>query len=148
MQKIPPTLKYVEDFTVKGFSARTKNSDEFNEKTAKIPSLWQQLYSSELDVNATIFGIYSDYASDANGLYTITVGATCNSESMACNAINIQKGNYLVFQGEGPMPITVIETWKQIWDYFAKESTYQRNFITDFEAYSGSDKVAIYIGIQ
>jgi hypothetical protein len=28
------------------------------------------------------------------------------------------------------------------------ESNYQRSFIRDFEAYSGSDKVAIYIGIK
>ena len=46
------------------------------------------------------------------------------------------------------MPSTVVETWKQIWDYFEVERNYQRNFISDFEAYSGSDKVAIYIGIK
>ncbi len=52
------------------------------------------------------------------------------------------------FTGTGPMPSTVVETWKQIWDYFETESEYQRSFISDFEAYSGSDKVAIYIGIE
>ena len=46
------------------------------------------------------------------------------------------------------MPSTVVETWKQIWNYFETESDYQRSFISDFEAYSSPDKVAIYIGIS
>ena len=46
------------------------------------------------------------------------------------------------------MPLAVVETWKQIWNYFAVDNQYQRNFISDFEAYSGSDEVAIYIGIK
>lgn len=45
---LQPTMKQVERFTVTGFSLRTQNSDEFNEKKAKLPSLWQQFYTSEL----------------------------------------------------------------------------------------------------
>lgn len=71
---IQPTMKQVESFTVTGFSVRTQNRDEFNEKTAKLPSLWQQFYTSELVTNANIFGVYSNYDSGANGLYTVTVG--------------------------------------------------------------------------
>ena len=148
MSSIPPTLKYVASFTVTGLNVRTQNSDEFNEKTAKLPSLWQQFYSSDLADNANIFEVYSDYESDANGLYTVTVGVTDDSKHTEFSSVEIQAGNYLVFQGTGPMPSTVVETWKQIWDYFEIESEYQRSFISDFEAYSGSDKVAIYIGIK
>jgi len=148
MSSQPPTLKYVEGFTVTGLSTKTQNTDEFNEKTAKLPSLWQQFYSSDLAANANIFEVYSDYESDANGFYTVTVGVTDDSELAEFGSVKIQAGNYLVFQGTGPMPSTVVETWKQIWDYFEAESNYQRSFISDFEAYSGSDKVAIYIGIK
>lgn len=59
MSSIPPTLKYVEGFTVMGLSTKTQNTDEFNEKTAKLPSLWQQFYSSNLAANANIFEVYS-----------------------------------------------------------------------------------------
>ena len=148
MSSIPPTLKYVEGFTVSGLSTKTQNTDEFNEKKAKLPSLWQQFYVSNLAANANIFGVYSDYESDANGLFTVTVGVSDDSKRAELGTVKIQAGNYLVFQGAGPMPSTVVETWKQIWDYFEVESNYQRNFISDFEAYSGSDKVAIYIGIK
>jgi predicted transcriptional regulator YdeE len=150
MSSIPPTLKYVEGFTVTGLSTKTQNIDEFNEKIAKLPSLWQQFYSSDLAANANIIEVYSDYESDANGLYTVTVGITDNSDRTGGEfaSVKIPPGNYLVFQGEGPMPATVVEIWKQIWDYFDAKSNYQRSFISDFEAYSGSDKVAIYIGIK
>ena len=150
MSSIPPTLKYVEGFTVIGLSTKTQNTDEFNEKTAKLPSLWQQFYSSDLAANANIFEVYSDYESDANGLYTVTVGITDNGNRTGTEFayVKIPAGNYLVFQGTGPMPATVVETWKKIWNYFETESNYQRSFISDFEAYSGSDKVALYIGVK
>ena len=148
MSSQPPSLKYIDGFMITGLSTKTQNTDEFNEKTAKLPSLWQQFYSSDLAANANIFEVYSDYESDANGFYTVTVGVTDDSELAEFGSVKIQAGNYLVFQGTGPMPSTVVETWKQIWDYFETESNYQRSFISDFEAYSDSDKVAIYIGIK
>ena len=145
---IQPTMKQVENFTVTGFSVRTQNSDEYNEKPAKLPSLWQQFYTSELANNANIFGVYSNYDSDANGPYTVTVGVKSNHEQTQLNSVTIQAGKYLVFQGTGPMPATVVETWKQVWAFFEANTEYQRNFISDFEAYSDSDQVAIYIGLE
>lgn len=147
MSSIPPTLKYVEGFTIIGLSTKTQNIDEFNEKTAKLPSLWQQFFSSDLAANTNIFEVYSDYESDATGVYTVTVGVTDDGKRTEFSSVKIPTGNYLVFQGEGPMPSAVVETWKQIWDYFDAKSNYQRSFISDFEAYSCPDKVSIYIGI-
>jgi predicted transcriptional regulator YdeE len=98
--------------------------------------------------NTTIFGVYSDYESNANGLYNVTVGTANDNQSADLSAVKINSGNYLIFQGKGAMPLTVIDTWKRVWSYFADESTHQRCFITDFEAYSNSDEVAIYIGVE
>lgn len=148
MSSIPPTLKHVERFTVTGLQVRTQNTDEFNETTAKLPGLWQQFYSSDLAVNANIFEIYSAYESDANGLYTVTIGVTDDSKRSEFSSVEIQAGDYLIFHATGPMPSTVVDTWKTIWDYFETKSGYQRSFISDFEAYNGSDEVSIYIGIK
>ncbi|MBA2650353.1 MAG: effector binding domain-containing protein [Legionella sp.] len=145
---IQPTVKKVESFIVTGFSVRTQNSDEFNDKMAKLPRLWQQFYTSELTTNANIFGVYSNYDSDANGPYTVTVGVTSHHAHAQLSSVTIQAGNYLVFQGTGPMPTIVVETWKRVWEFFEKNTKYLRNFISDFEAYSGSDKVEIYIGLE
>lgn len=148
MQFKPPILKYVEGFMITGLSTRTQNCDEFNEQTAKLPKLWQQFYASELATNTNIFGVYSDYESDANGLYTVTAGVASDDLPAQFNSVKIQTGDYLIFQDAGPMPSTVIATWKRVWDYFEKENKYQRNFISDFEAYNNPDEVAIYIGIK
>jgi predicted transcriptional regulator YdeE len=145
---IQPIVKQVESFTVTGFSVRTQNRDEFNEKTAKLPNLWQQFYTSELATNANIFGVYSNYDSDANGPYTVTVGVKSNHAQTQLSSVTIQAGNYLIFQGTGPMPAVVVETWKRVWEFFETNTDYRRNFISDFEAYSGSDQIAIYIGLE
>ena len=148
MPVIHPTMKHIDSFTVTGLTVRTKNSDEFNQETAKLPNLWEQFYVNNPTPNTTIFGVYSDYESDANGFYNVTVGATNDNQSAELNAVKINSGNYLVFQTKGPMPQAVIETWERIWDYFTEESAHQRCFMTDFEAYSNGDEVAIYIGVK
>ena len=148
MQSIQPVLKHVENFRVIGLNTRTQNSDEFNEKTAKLPNLWQQFASTDLAKQTAIFGVYSDYEFDQNGLYTVTVGIASDDRKDQFNSVDIQTGNYLIFQSKGPLPATVIATWQRIWNYFETEKKYRRNFISDFEAYIGPDEVAIYIGIM
>lgn len=145
---IVPIVKYVEGFIVTGHSVRTKNKDEFDEKTAKIPSLWQKFYTNALVNNANIYGVYSNYESDANGPYTLTVGVESDPAQTQLSSVTIQAGHYLVFQNTGPMPATVIETWKQIWTFFETNTAYRRDFISDFEVYDGSDQVTIYIGLE
>jgi len=148
MLAIHPIMRHVDSFTVTGLTVRTQNSDEFNQETATLPNLWQQFYASNPTPNTTIFGVYSDYESDANGLYNVTVGTANDNQRAELSAVKINSGNYLIFQGKGAMPLTVIETWKHVWRYFAEKSAHQRCFMTDFEAYSNSDEVAIYIGVK
>ena len=119
---IQPIVKQVESFIVTGLSVRTQNSDEFNEKMARLPSLWQQFYTSELSTNTNIFGVYSNYDSGANGPYTVTVGVKSDHAQAQLSSVTIQAGNYLVFQGTGPMPTTVVETWKRVWELFEKNT--------------------------
>lgn len=145
---ISPTVRQVESFIVTGFSVRTQNKDEFNEKTAKLPNLWQQFYASRLATNANIYGVYSSYDSDANGFYTVTAGVESTDVQTESSAVTIQAGNYLIFQDTGPMPAIVVETWKRVWKFFEKNTKYRRNFISDFEAYSSSFQVEIYIGLE
>lgn len=148
MPPILPSLKQVKGFRVTGLSTRTQNRDEFGEETAKLPNLWQQVHSSGLAANATLVAVYSDYESDANGLYTVTVGIPADDAPAQLNSVAIAPGDYFVFQGKGPMPATVVETWQRIWRYFEHTPEYQRSFISDFEAYKGSDEVTIYIGVK
>ena len=64
------------------------------------------------------------------------------------NSDELNAGHYLVFQGVGPMPLAVIETWQRIWNYFTTNDEYQRRYLSDFEIYNAPDEVTIYIGIN
>ena len=148
-----PTLTHIDSFIVSGVSVRTKNSDEFNQATAKLPDLWNRFYTTmlaDLQPGSPIYGVYSDYESDANGLYTVTAGLILNNQftTKTPDAIKIQSGNYLVFQSKGAMPQAVIDAWKNVWNYFDSKPTHQRQFISDVETYSGSDEVALHIGVK
>ncbi|WP_133131125.1 GyrI-like domain-containing protein [Legionella yabuuchiae] len=143
-----PIVKYVDSFTVTGLSVRTQNSIEFDETMAKLPKLWQKFNSSNPTIDKTVFGVYSDYETDVNGFYTVTAGIASANEVKELSSVKITSGNYLIFRGEGEMPKAIIDTWKTVWNYFTADSPYKRSFMTDFEAYSNGDEVAIYIGIK
>lgn len=145
---IMPAMKRVNGFSVSGVSVRTKNRDEGDVQTAKLPGLWQQFYAGTPSTKATVFGVYSDYESDVNGFYTVTAGVlSCHSQT-EFSTVSIQPGHYLVFHGAGPMPVAVVQTWTLVWEFFEKNRQYHRSYISDFEAYSGSNQVAVYIGLR
>ncbi|WP_454782334.1 GyrI-like domain-containing protein [Legionella sp. WA2022007384] len=152
MKQITPQLINLQAFTVIGLSARTKNSDEFNPQTAKLPELWQRFFTSKISTQSDvpIYGVYSDYESDCNGFYTVTAGVKLNDLTIKnnFNSISVNKGNYLVFKNSGSMPQAIIETWQAIWLYFENQSTVLRAYETDFEIYMGQEQCAIYIGIK
>lgn len=114
---IEPVKKEIASFIVKGFSVRTKNQDEMNPKTAKLPALWQQFFASELANTTSIFGVYSDYESNEDGFYTVTAGVSRETNNDNLNAVTVLSGPYLVFEAKGPMPETVINVWKSIWEF-------------------------------
>lgn len=166
MQMLPPVPDplpvQVPAFEVAGISVRTCNSDELDPAAARIGGLWDRFFSQSWERNlpaagqdGRIFGVYSAYESNAHGAFDVTAGVAAlppctggvGNTPDAVRVIPIQAGSYLVFSGEGPMPQMVIDTWGQIWRYFADNPQVQRRFETDFEAYSGPDQVAIHIGI-
>lgn len=148
MSLAQPILKYVDSFTVTGFSARTQNSIEFDEQTAQLPKLWQKFNSNNPAINETVFGVYWDYESDVNGFYTVTAGVASENEKHELISVKINSGNYLIFRGKGELPKAIIDTWTTVWNYFTEDNSYKRAFMTDFEVYSNDDEVAIYIGIE
>lgn len=148
MSLAQPRVEYVNRFTVTGFSVRTQNSIEFDKNKAKLPGFWQEFNVNHPKIDETVFGVYSEYESDTNGLYTVTAGFVRQYDNQALSSVSINPGKYLVFEGKGVMPEVVIDTWQAVWNYFTADSPYKRCFMTDFEAYRHGDEVAIYIGIE
>ncbi|MEA2048102.1 MAG: GyrI-like domain-containing protein [Campylobacterota bacterium] len=136
--------------TIYGLQTRTKNSDEMNPATGKIAPLWNRLYSEILPTLAEgtpLYGVYSNYESDAFGAFDVLVGSEVCDETL--DSVTLQEGRYLKFPVKGEMPAAIIDTWKQVWAYFEDPSIDERRaYETDFERYTSMDEAEIYIGVH
>lgn len=127
-----------------------------NPETAKIPGLWERFWADDgLAVlnalpDSSAYGVYANYESDANGLFDVTAGFQVSSraESGTFETVEVPSGDYLVFEGKGPMPKVVVNTWGEVWEYFERYPDVKRAFTTDFEVYREQERVAIYVAVE
>lgn len=157
-----PKIIKREAFQIIGISTKTSNANELTAQ-AKIPQLWQDFYEknivdqlSKLD-NQNVYGLYSDYETDVNGNYAITIGVEAskmNDASPEWVIKTIPAAKYLVFTShKGEMPEIVIQTWQEIWAWFAN-SKVERTYTGDFELYDErcanpqEAQVEVYIAIK
>ena len=158
-----PRIVQLEGFEVVGISACTNNAAESGPEGA-IPKLWQRaLQDHVLDgipgkAAPGLYAVYTDYASDANGDYTLVIGAKVASGTQAPGNMvtkNIPTGRYAVFTSQrGPMAKVVVEAWIRIWNYYHSPGNGERAYRADFELYderatdATNAQVDIYIGIK
>ena len=142
----------IKKLMIAGISEVTNNETELSEESGKIAALWENyfekdIYKKTFDKSNSdfMYGVYSDYESDVNGNYKITVGVEVTK---AKNAIVIEDKKYLIFSKKGELPLVVVELWEEIWDYFEKNSEYERAFEVDFEKYAKEDEIEIYVSIK
>ena len=142
----------VKKLMISGISVVTNNEFEMSEENGKIAALWEEYFDKDVykktfdKANSDfMYGVYSDYESDVTGNYKITVGVEVTK---AKNAIVIEDKKYLVFTKKGELPMVVVELWEEIWDYFEKNSDYERSFEVDFEKYAKEDEIEIYVSIK
>ena len=96
-----------------------------------------------------LYGVYSNYESDAMGLFDVLVGAEEVKQRDGMASVILDEGKYLCFTAKGELPQSVIETWGEIWAYFSDENCKDvRVYKTDFEKYISRDEAEIYIGIK
>jgi predicted transcriptional regulator YdeE len=134
----------IEGFAVSGSSVRTNNLLEAG-SSGKILGLWERFYTTNPQPTERVYGVYSNYESDASGDFTVTVGVAGDRTNIS---IGIESGNYLAFPVNGTLPAAIIAGWKTIWEHFSQEHSYIRSYQTDFEEYSGIEAATIYIGIE
>ena len=69
-------LRIVSGKTISGISARTNNTVEMSSE-GKIPALWQT-FDENIPVDykngERVFGVYFNYESDHNGMFTVLAG--------------------------------------------------------------------------
>ena len=142
----------VKKLMVSGISTVTNNEFEMSEENGKIAQLWEEYFANDVykktfdKANSDfMYGVYSDYETTDEGNYKITVGVEVTKPK---NAIVIEDKKYLVFKKQGELPMVVVELWQEIWDYFGKNSDYERAFTVDFEKYAKEDEIEIYVAIK
>ncbi|MBP5125311.1 GyrI-like domain-containing protein [Pseudomonas protegens] len=148
-------LREVLPFSVAGLQVRTLNAAEQQADSARIGPMWQRFYVEGLfdkisprQADSFVYGVYSNYESDASGHFDVTAGVALEGACADYPSVAVQGGDYLVFSAKGAMPDCVIQTWGLIWAYFQDNPQVRRAFATDFEVYTSTDSVAIYIGIE
>ncbi|MEP6507754.1 MAG: effector binding domain-containing protein [Gemmatimonadales bacterium] len=143
-----------------GVEVRTTNQEEMDPARAKIPGVWERIYRENLTdrisgqkESGIKLGAYTRYQGDANGPYSLIVGAEVGDvdnvpEGMAGIVVLAQE--YLIFTATGEMPKAVIDGWGAVWKYFAADTTLKRAFTTDFERYDDAKPgiVEIHIAVR
>lgn len=148
-------LKEVDSILASGITVRTCNRDEFDPASAKIGALWGEFFAKNLNENMPnmsehrqMVGVYSNYESDANGDFDVTAAMVVDAPNKDFATIELKAGRYLVFECEGEMPMAVIAGWGRVWQHFQNDTAQRRLYQTDYEAYLGPTRAAIYIGIE
>ncbi|MCP4970905.1 MAG: GyrI-like domain-containing protein [Arcobacter sp.] len=142
----------IKKLMLSGLSVNTNNENEMNPESNKISLLWED-YENKNVYNKTfnkankseMYGAYSDYESDVNGDYKVTVAVEVTKPK---NAIVIEEQRYLLFEKDGELPQVVVDCWNEIWDYFSNEPKYERAYKVDFEKYSKENGIEIFISIK
>lgn len=157
IETVKPQLVQRSEMLVMGVEVRTSGKREANPATAEIPKLWNHFLEEQLwlDIPDPIhpqirYGVYTDYTTDHLGEYAAIAATEVSSidnppESMV--GVAIPAGEYLVFTAVGVSSEAIIQTWQQIWDYFARGSHYQRAFTTDFECHD-PQQIKIHIAVR
>ncbi|GAA6170268.1 GyrI-like domain-containing protein [Sessilibacter corallicola] len=146
-------LRIVSEKIISGLTARTNNKAEMS-SNGKIPALWQ-LFDKTVSVNykqgERVYGVYFNYESDHNGMFTVLAGFDGQSypEGKNIEQVIIPGSKYLVFSKKGDMPQIAIEAWMEVWEYFSQDNPeYQRLFSTDFEFYPNEKEIEIHIAVR
>ena len=140
-----------------GIACRTSNAP--TAAPQDIPNLWKRFYSEDIisqipnKVSNEIIFLFCDYEGDHTQPYLAAIGcpvSSINTLPKGMIAKTIPASSYALFHAVGDYPVSLIETWKNIW----KQPKLKRTYIADFELYgdkftSGSPKeVEVYIGTR
>lgn len=144
----------LQEKTVVGVKARTKNSDENMPKV--IGGLWNRFYngvyqSIENKLNQKSIGLYSNYEQGYMGEYDITVCCEVENKASVSNDLvltTIPSGLYAKFIVHGNVQTAVCKFWEQVWTM-----PLDRKFSFDFEEYQGGTdmdnaEIHIYIALN
>lgn len=161
---MPPEIVDPGGFMVVGIAIRTSNAQEIT-PNAQIGNHWARFFREKwLDkipdkADGNILAVYTDYASDHDGEYTLLIGARVHQVKGNLGPGLVAKGvppiKFARFRSQtGPVAQVVPETWKRVWSTSGPEMQGSRAYRADFEVYDErardpqNAQVDVYIGIK
>lgn len=159
---MPPKIVEMDAFTLIGIEARTSNS---NSGRAVISEQWERFFKGGISdripnkQDASIYALYTDYASNRDGEYSLVIGARASDAALAPAGMvkkSVPKGKYAVLaSAKGPVAKVVPEAWKQVWNLEDSSGLGgPRAYRADFEVYGPLSRdpnhaeVDLYVGIR
>lgn len=158
-----PRIVNEAEFRVIGTSVRTSNAQEMA-GAGRIANLWGRFLREDLlaqipdRLDGAVLAVYTDYASDQDGEYTLIIGARVKDAvepPPGMVAKKVPAGHYAVFTSDkGPVEKVVVGTWQRIWSSTNLELGGDRAYVADFEVYDQraanprDAEVHVYVGIR
>jgi predicted transcriptional regulator YdeE len=159
-----PTVKVGQQdgFTVVGLTVRTTSDKEAGGQ-GLIPQLWESVMDQDKlsqvpnRLSDDLVVVYSDYASDATGAYSYTLGVRVSSADKVPDGFvvrKIQAGKYAVIQSEqGPPQEVIPGLWAKINQMTPQQLGGERAYQADFETYPdiadwGNIQMTAHIGLK
>ena len=147
-----------------GLETRTRNADEMDPATARIPAHYERFFGEDVAARithkvdpGTMMSLYSDYEGDENGEYSITLGFEVGSFDDVGEGLSsktLPASSYAVVTTDrGALPAVVVDAWQRIWRMSVAELGGKRTYTGDFELYDeraqnpADAEVDIYIAI-
>ena len=159
-----PKIVEEKEFSVIGVEARTNNAKEAT-NAGVIPTQWNRFFAEGLlakipnKVDSTVYAVYTDYANDRNGDYTLVIGAKVSDTSavpVGMVAKTVPAGKYAIVPStKGPVQQIVPQAWRQVWSLEDRPQLGgARAYKADFELYDQRSRdpqdsqVDIYVGVK
>lgn len=158
-----PKVVHQNEFSVVGIEVRTSNAKEAT-SDGVIGKQWQKFFQDGVlekipnKLDGHIYAVYSDYAGDHNGEYSLTIGAKVDGSQAPAGLVLkvVPAGNYAVVTSEkGPVTKVVVAAWQRVWDLEQKKTLGgARAYKSDFELYDQraanpqDSQVDLYLGLK
>ena len=136
-----------EALTVLGIYARASNG-----VPQKIGDLWRRFHAlgnaAAIDArhNDVVYSVYCEYEGDFTGEYTVVIGCSVDADATVpegMKKIAIPAGKFAVIEPTGEPPMSIWETWSQIWN-----SPLDRLYHIDYDKYRTDGKLSVHVGVR
>lgn len=146
------TIRQSKPILVIGIELKTSNKEAFQ----TIPPFWQKFYQEEIlkkipnKVSKDVFAVYTKFENEGQnneGVYSFIIGAQVkNLDDVPAGFVTttMPASRRAVFSVEAGHPEKVGEKWIKIW----KRNDLKKTFISEYERYSESGEIDIYVGIK